>query len=124
MRCFKYKIRWLTKRLPHRWIHAYVRVCGPLLHRLNARLERLGGRGRRISYEWVPYYHYPKFMDLGPERLRELEQLNTFDALTPRYDDPLTREQFIGIIEGEGFVIEHLYVDEVSPVYCTAVKRA
>jgi ubiquinone/menaquinone biosynthesis C-methylase UbiE len=124
MRCFKYKLRWLTKRLPHEWVYAYVRSCGPSLHRLNEWLHRHGARGRRISYEWVPYYHYPKFQDLDPQRLRELEQLNTFDALTPAYDDPMTTEAFRRTIESEGFAIEHLHEDPISPVYCTAVKRA
>ena len=123
MRCFKYKYRWLTKRLPHRFVYAYVRACGPVLHRLNRQLYRLGGRGRRISYEWVPYYHYPSFLDLDPDRLRQLEQLNTFDALTPRYDNPMTTREFCDIIESEGFCIEHLHDPDPSPVYCTAVKR-
>jgi SAM-dependent methyltransferase len=123
MRNFKYKVRWLTKRLPARAVYAYVKTCGPALHRLNEWLYRRGSRGYRISYEWVPYCHYPKFQDLGPERLRELEQLNTFDALTPAYDIPMTTEEFTGVIESEGFVIEHLHEDEVTPVWCTAVKR-
>ena len=122
MRCFKYKYRWLTTRLPYRYLHAYVRICGPLLHRLNAALYRLGHRGRRISYEWVPYYHYPSVLDLGPDRLRQLEQLNTFDALTPTYDNPMTTEEFRSIIESEGFRIEHLEDPDPSPVFCTAVK--
>jgi SAM-dependent methyltransferase len=122
MRCFKYKYRWLTKRLPHRYIYAYVRACGPYLHRLNRGLYRLGARGRRISYEWVPYYHYPSFLDLDPARLRQLEQLNTFDALTPAYDDPMTTGEFRSIIENEGFRIEHLHDPDPSPIYCTAVK--
>jgi hypothetical protein len=104
-------------------VYAYVRTCGPLLHRLNAALYRLGARGRRISYEWVPYYHYPSFMDLDPERLLELEQLNTFDALTPAYDEPMTTQEFRSIIESEGFRIEHLHELDPSPVYCTAVKE-
>jgi hypothetical protein len=100
-----------------------VKTCGPLLHRLNAALYRLGRRGRRIAYEWVPYYHYTSFTDLGPERLRELEQLNTFDALTPAYDNPMTSDEFRRIIESEGFRIEHLREEDPSPVYCTAVKE-
>jgi ubiquinone/menaquinone biosynthesis C-methylase UbiE len=123
MRCFKYKVRWLTKRLPYQVVYAYVRVFGPVLHLLNRFLYRFFRRGRWISYEWVPYYHYPSYADLSPERLRQLEALNTFDALTPAYDDPMTREEFTGIIESEGFVIEHLHVDEVTPIWCTAVKR-
>lgn len=122
MSCFKYKIRWLTRRLPYRWIHRYVTVCGPALHALNSLLYRMGSVGRRISHDWVPYYHYPTFRDLDPPRLRELEALNTFDALTPRYDEPLTTRQFCGTIESEGFRIEHLYDPPVTPLYCTAVK--
>ena len=123
MRCFKYKLRWLTTRLPHRLVYAYVDHCGPFLHRLNRALYRLGRTGQRLSYAWVPYYHYPKFMDLAPDRLRELEALNTFDALTPAYDEPMTTEEFRGVIESEGFRIEHLHESPSTPVYCTAVRR-
>ena len=122
MRCFKYKYRPLTTRLPYRWVHRYVTTCGPALHALNRLLYRLGPRGRRISYEWVPYYHYRGYLDLDPPRLRQLEQLNTFDALTPAYDLPLTREEFCGAIESEGFRIEHLFDPPISPLYCTAVR--
>jgi hypothetical protein len=90
---------------------------------VNTALYGLGGRWRRLGEEWVPYYHYPRFLDLGPERLRELEQLNTFDALTPVYDLPLTTQEFCGVIESEGFRIEHLRELDPSPVFCTAVKE-
>jgi 2-polyprenyl-3-methyl-5-hydroxy-6-metoxy-1,4-benzoquinol methylase len=125
MRCFKYKYRWLTRRLPHPWVYAYVKTCGPLLHRLNDWLvRRWGSRGHRFVYEWVPYYRYPVYRDLSPERLLQLEALNTFDALTPRYDDPMTTQDFCGIIESEGFRIEHLHDPDTTPIYCTAVKTA
>ena len=123
MNCFKYKIRWLTRRLPHRTVYRYVRWCGPLLHRINALLYRLGPLGRRLSHDWIPYYHYPVFLDLDAGRLRELEALNTFDALTPRYDLPMTTATFCAIIEDEGFTIEHLFDHPVTPIYCTAVKN-
>jgi SAM-dependent methyltransferase len=123
MRCFKYKIRWLTKRLPYRFVYAYVRVCGPALHALNTLLYRMGSLGRRISHDWVPYYHYTSFRDLDAARLRQLEALNTFDALTPAYDNPMTTQHFRDTIESEGFEIEHLFDPPVTPLYCTAVKR-
>jgi SAM-dependent methyltransferase len=124
MRSFKYKYRWLTTRLPYRWVHRYVTWCGPALHALHRGLHRLGPAGQRISHDWVPYYYYPGYLDLSPQRLRQLEQLNTFDALTPAYDLPLTRDEFCGTIESEGFAIEHLYDPPVTPLWCTAVKRA
>ena len=99
-------------------------MCGPALHALNRLLYRLGPRGRRISHDWVPYLHYPHYLDLDPARLRQLEQLNTFDALTPAYDLPLTTEEFCGAIESEGFRIEHLFDSPITPIYCTAVKRS
>jgi SAM-dependent methyltransferase len=123
MRCFKYKYRWLTKRLPYRWIYAYVRACGPLLHRVNSALYRLGRRGRRFSYAWVPYYHFPRYTDLGPDRLLQVEQLNTFDALTPAYDNPMAARDFCSTIEREGFRIEHPPEPDPAPLFCTAVKE-
>ena len=123
MRCFKYKYRWLTKRLPYRCVYAYVKTFGPLLHRLNDWLvRRFGSRGHRFCYEWVPYYRYASYLDLSPERLRQLEELNTFDALTPVYDNPMTTAEFCSIIEDEGFRIEHLHDPDTTPIYCTAVK--
>lgn len=123
MNCFKYKVRWLTKRLPHAAIYWYVTRCGPALHAVNRLLYRLGPLGRRLSHDWVPYYHYPRFFDLDEARLRELEQLNTFDALTPAYDAPMSTREFRAILEDEGFVIEHLFDPPVTPLWCTAVKR-
>ena len=36
----------------------------------------------------------------------------------------MTTDAFRSTIESEGFAIEHLHEDPISPVYCTAVKRA
>ena len=125
MSCFKYKYRWLTRRLPYQLVYAYVKLCGPFLHWLNEWLLRhYGSRGGRLTYQWVPYYRYASYRNLSPERLRQLEALNTFDALTPAYDDPMTTEEFCGVIESEGFRIEHLFDPVDTPIYCTAVKTS
>ncbi len=120
--CFKYKFRWLTKRLPQRYIFNYVTRCGPFLHHINRFLYKFGMIGKGVSYCFIPFYHYPN-LGLDPNQLRDFESLLTFDALTPAYDLPMTSQKFRRIIEAEGFEIEHFYEHPISPVYCTAVKR-
>jgi hypothetical protein len=53
----------------------------------------------------------------------ELEKMITFDALTPKFDSPMSTEQFTRILTEEGFVIEHLEDGFISPLYATARKH-
>ncbi len=125
MQEFRYKYRWLARHLPRTWVHAFLWACGPLLHRLKHAMNRWP-RSRDLAYRWVPWYTMPPQGEGGelPRRQRiELEACTTFDALTPRHDHPMTTEEFVGVIEAEGFHIEHLHDAAVSPVYCTAVRR-
>lgn len=64
----------------------------------------------------------PRFVEMDQQQLIELEKLTTFDALTPRYDRPMTSRTFRATIESEGFRIEHYHDPPFSPLYCTAVK--
>lgn len=123
--CFKYKLRWLTTRLPHERVMDYVLRWGPRMRRINRFLHRFGVLGRFISYNFVPFYYYSqqKMPGFDEARLLELDQLNTFDALTPAYDKPMTVRRFRRILSEEGFEIEHFWASPVTPLYATARRR-
>lgn len=123
---WRYKYRWLTKRLPWRWIDAYVELAGPLLHRLNRRLYA-HGLTRDFAYRFVPFYNLPAVGEgsaTTPESILELEKQITFDALTPWHDHPMDSAEFRAVIEGAGFEIAHFFDPDTSPVFATAVRRS
>jgi ubiquinone/menaquinone biosynthesis C-methylase UbiE len=122
---WRYKYRWFAKRLPWRWVVAYVDAFGPLLHRLNRVLYRQRWT-RELAYRFLPFYKLP---DIGEgssttdASMLELEKQITFDALTPWHDHPMRSEEFRAIIEAAGFEILHFHDPEVSPLWATAVRR-
>lgn len=121
MLSWKYKYRWLTKRL--KW-----ETIWTALDRHGAALQRLARAANRNRVTWflfynlVPYNYLPAnhLPELDDEQRLELEKLVTFDALTPWHDHPMTARRFRSIIESEGFRIDHFHASRVSPVYCTA----
>jgi len=121
---WRYKYRWLTKRLPWRWIDAYVSFAGPFLHRVN-RVAYAYPWSRPIAWRFVPFYCLPpagEGSETSEASILELEKQITFDALTPWHDHPMDSGEFVRIIEEAGFRIVHLFDPEVSPVYATAVR--
>lgn len=119
---YKYKYRWLTRRVPYEYVYAYVEKYGKMLHLVNAVLHRCGFVGKAIAKQFVPFEYIKEFGNFGPTQILDLEKLVTFDALTPLYDRPMTSRKFRRIIEGEGFRIEHMRDPSSSPLYCTAVR--
>jgi SAM-dependent methyltransferase len=122
---WRYKYRWLTRRLPWRCVAAYVDACGPWLHRLNKICQRTRWT-RSLAYRFIPFYHVSPKGEGGTQtdaQLIELEKAVTFDALTPWYDSPMRTEDLREIIEAAGFRILHLHDPRVSPVCCTAVRE-
>ena len=119
---YKYKYRWLTKRIPYRYVYWYVEMFGKPLHLVNAVLHRCGPLGKSVARQFVPFEYIREYGNLGKERLLELEKLVTFDALTPQHDHPMTSRQFRNTIEGEGFRIERIRDPKMSPLYCTAIR--
>ncbi len=120
---YKYKYRWLTKRLASRRVYWFVDTLGAAMHAINKQLR--SGRPmvlQAIGYSLVPFEWIPEFGDMDREELLELEKLVTFDALTPKYDRPMTSRTFRSIIESEGFRIEHIVDPKTSPIFCTATK--
>ena len=122
---WRYKYRWLTKRLPHRWVFSYVDACGPFLHHVK-KIMANNLLTRAFSYQFIPFYWMPPASitgQLSTDQQIELEKCITFDALTPWHDHPMTSKQFRSIIEAEGFEIQHIHDPKSSPIYCTAVRK-
>lgn len=118
---YKYKYRWLTKRVPRAWVLSFIDRFGRFLFRVN----ELAGRTRFtrvLGYNFVPFDPIREYGSLDREGLIEVCKLVTFDALTPTYDKPMTTKRFLKIIEEEGFRVDHLQDPPRSPLCCTATR--
>ncbi len=122
MKDFKYKYRPLTTRIPPEWVLWYVETMGPSLRALSKLIDRGGKRARRFREHWVPIRCYYAYGSLGEAGLAELSEHDTFDALTPKYDLPLTQDEFYGEIERAGFRIVNRQDNLRGPLWCTAVR--
>jgi hypothetical protein len=121
---FRYKYRWLTKRLPYAWVHRFLDAFGPTLHRVHRAAQRTRVT-RWLAYSFLPWYGISATSEgggLAHDALIELEKCVTFDALTPLHDHPMTSERFRHTIESEGFRIVHMHDPKISPLYCTAIR--
>lgn len=123
---WRYKYRWLTTRLPQKLIYLYVKYFGWLLHHFIDLLYRSGGLFSIFAYRYVPFYRVNPtgvYAMVSKKEAIELEKMITFDALTPKYDSPMTTSQLKSILVDEGFIIEHIEDRFPSPVYATARKN-
>jgi SAM-dependent methyltransferase len=119
---YKYKLRPLTRRLPAPWVAAALDRAAPALHSWNRRLRAHGPLGRALAHRFVPFEHLSSFGAHDEASLLEVEKLLTFDALTPRYDNPLSWPVMRRTIEDEGFELAFYSAEPTYPLYCTAQR--
>jgi len=85
----KYWLRPLTSRLPpetlYRWVTRYIHFMWPAARRIN----RIPGLGRWLNWRLL-IADYRGVFSLSESQLKEWAILDTFDALSPRYDYPQT----------------------------------
>jgi hypothetical protein len=93
----------LTKRIPRdtlrRLVEWYVSRWLPVDTRL-ARVPKLG----RFLTAVVPCWNYTGLLPLDEHELRAWAVLDTFDALSPRYDSPQTIETVRAWVDEAGLV--------------------
>lgn len=124
---WRYKYRPLTTRIPIVAVYLYVQYLGWIMHHVVALLRKLGERGVRFAYRFVPFYWAQRtgqIAGMGKKEAIEFEKMITFDALTPKYDSPMSTSRLQSILAEEHFVIEHLEDRYASPVYATARKQS
>jgi SAM-dependent methyltransferase len=97
LRYGKYLWRPLTKRIPQTLLLSFLRYYVPVILSFDATISRIPKVGKALaSFSPFPvsnpdhYVHFP----LNRELRREWALLDTFDALAPRFDRPLTDKEW------------------------------
>jgi SAM-dependent methyltransferase len=99
----KYLWRPLTTRLPRRWLRRAVEWYVPRWLPVDTRLARVPKLGRFLT-AIVPCWNYTGLLPLTDEELRAWAVLDTYDALSPRYDFPQTLESVREWCDAAGLV--------------------
>ncbi len=97
----KYYYRWLTKRIPHNALRRMVEWYVPRWLPIDDFCQRLPVL-RRIVPVLVPCWNYRGLLPLTDQQIREWAILDTFDALSPRYDFPQTLSEVRSWFEKAG----------------------
>jgi SAM-dependent methyltransferase len=104
----KYLVRPLTRRLPKGVLLALIRLAAPLLFPVTDALYRVPHLGRLLAFA-VPFADYTKVPGLRYGDRYRAAILDTFDMLSPRYDQPQTREEVErALSQGGGVSFERL----------------
>jgi ubiquinone/menaquinone biosynthesis C-methylase UbiE len=100
---WKYWLRPLTKRMDPERLHHLISAYSPFLQRVTSLLDR-NILTRQINYHLLPFYNYRRYFPmLSDKQLLEYGIHDTFDALSPAYDNPCTQGQFERWLREEGF---------------------
>lgn len=122
-RHFKYKYRFITKKLNVKIVENFLEIFAPLMHLVNKFLYKTR-IGKFLAFHFIPLEHVPSYAEFSDAELLELEKLITFDALTPMYDLPMKWETMKRIVEEEGFEIKYFNDNPTgSPIWVTAQKK-
>ena len=93
---WKYLMRPFTKRMAPERLYQAVKTAAPMMFRITNRLNKTR-LGRRLSWHAVPFLNYsqkPEFSEMTDTALLEYAVHDTFDALSPPYDNPLSTRDF------------------------------
>ncbi|MEQ8517545.1 MAG: class I SAM-dependent methyltransferase [Cytophagales bacterium] len=122
MRHFKYKYRFITKRISVKKIEWFLDKYANTMHNL---IEKMNQNRflKKMAYAFIPLEYTQSFGNFSRAEIIELEKLVTFDALTPAYDKPMTWETMKNMVESENFEILFSNPNPSgSPIYLTARK--
>jgi len=87
----KYWLRPFTKRMDKQRLFAVVKMAVPMLLPVSRSFGRLPGIGNLLK-RLVPVADYEGILPLTQTQLQEWAVLDTFDWLSPAYDQPQTAE--------------------------------
>jgi 2-polyprenyl-3-methyl-5-hydroxy-6-metoxy-1,4-benzoquinol methylase len=87
----KYLWRPVTARIPRPWLQRLVEWYVPRWLPVDTRLARVPRAGRFLTAV-VPCWNYTGLLPLSRDELEAWAVLDTFDALSPRHDNPQTLE--------------------------------
>lgn len=97
----KYWLRHVTRHVSAPRLFGMVERATPALLGASRRLRRVPGVGRWLKYA-VPVVNYEGVYPLSERQLSEWAVLDTFDMLSPRYDNPQSMERVRGWLDGAG----------------------
>ncbi len=97
----KYWYRPITKRLPRPWIWRTLEWYIPRWLPIDSRLKDVRVL-RTVVPTIVPCWNYSGELPLNPSQLADWAILDTFDALTPKYDQPQRMQDVAGWFEEAG----------------------
>jgi SAM-dependent methyltransferase len=115
----KYILRPLTKRLPQRWLLWLVRACMPVLFGITSVLFRIPIAGRGFRFV-IPVANWVELDELTTAQRYQWAVLDTFDALSPEHDHPLTESELMSVLSAAGMTA----VRRVRTDGLTVVARA
>lgn len=98
---WKYPLRMITKRMDSERLYRLIERSTPLLFPLTKKLNQ-NRLLRRLCWHFVPYInhqHQAKYRDASEVDMQEMAIHETFDALSPRYDKPLSTKTMTAIAD-------------------------
>lgn len=97
----KYLIRPITVKMNERVLMALIRGAMPLVFPFTEIFYRLPYLGRVFRF-FIPVANYVDVPELSLRRRYTFAMLDTFDMLSPRYDQPLTQTEVASALAAEG----------------------
>ena len=99
----KYLLRPLTKRVDKQKLLSGIKVAMPVLFPLTNVLFRLPLAGRFFMFA-IPVANYVHERTLSPQQRYDWAILDTFDMLSPQYDQPRTQQEIEDALSAAGVV--------------------
>jgi 2-polyprenyl-3-methyl-5-hydroxy-6-metoxy-1,4-benzoquinol methylase len=96
---WKYLLRPITSRMSTQRLYKLIAQYAPSAYALTTAISCLP-KGHLINHFLIPFYnhhHHPRLKNLSDTMLIEYAIHDTFDALSPRYDRPISAKTIKGI---------------------------
>tara|TARA_Y100000741_G_scaffold364952_1_gene357991 strand:+ start:2829 stop:3767 length:939 start_codon:yes stop_codon:yes gene_type:complete len=97
---WKYFLRPITKKLPPNYLYKKIVKNSNFLFRVTNLFYKLGKVGKALNHFFIPFLNYrniKNFKNKSDKWIIEYGIHDTFDALSPKYDSPLSKRSFRNI---------------------------